>query len=380
MRYLTFYLLNFLGGILFYCLRLVRLLPPVVPFEKEKINKIVIFRPDMVGDVVLTTPLIKNTRENFPDAHITIVVSAITKDIVAGNPYLDEIIVTRGTGLNNLLKDFPLIKLLRKRKFDLALMPFPALSCNFFAFLTGATHRIGYGDRGSRFLLTKSLTLAGFEVGKKHIIDVALDLLRVLDCEIRSRDRFVSVYEDGEKKAQYFFLKNNLNPQDKVVIIHPGARKAYQLWPTAKFAELADKLIEELKVKIIMLAGPADGNLVNDTIKKMRNPAVIASGFELKDTVSLIKRGDLFIGHSTGTTHIADALGTLTVMLIAFFNSGDSPKIWGLSNPNNIMVSNDTGCCGCIPSDCRDYHCIRDISVEKVFTAAKEQIDKIRAK
>jgi len=373
---LAFILLNFFGALTFRGLRFLRLMPDPAPFAKEKIQKILILRPDMVGDVVLVTPLIKNTRENFPQAHIAVVVSGITKDIVSGNPYLNEVIAVSGVGMSNLIKDMPLIKAIRKRQFDLALVAFPAFSCNLFAFLTGVAHRVGYGDRGSRYLLTKPLVLAGFEKRKAHMIDLNLDTLRALGCTVSSRKEYVSVYPDSENNAARFFLDNGIKAGDKAVIMHPGARKTYQLWPVPKFAALADRLIDELKVKVILLKGPVDGDLVEKTIAGMRNKAIAASGFQLKDTISLIKRCDLFIGHSTGTTHIADALGVNTIMLIAFFGSCDSPAVWGTSGPNSVMVTNDTSCGGCIPSDCKDSYCIRGITVEDVFTAAKKQLEK----
>lgn len=378
LRRVVFQVLNFYGNILFDFLRRLKLFPSAPRFEKDKINRILILRPDMIGDVVMATPVIKTARENFPDAYIAMVVSEFTKDIIIKNPCLDEVITVKGVGFLNLMRDLATIRSIRNKHYDLAIILFPALSCNFFAFLTGIPHRIGYGDRGSEFLLTKSLTLGDYKQKKRHMIDINLDLLRAIGSTVGDRELCVSIHPDSQKRAESFFEDNKLNPSDIVVMLHPGSTRPYQRWPADKFALLADRLIVEFKVKIIFLSGPRDGKLVEEVMKRMQHTSVIASGLALKDVVSLIKRCDLFIGHSTGTTHIADAVGTLTIMIVSFLSSADSPTIWGPWDKRSILVSKDLGCLSCITADCEDYPCMVNISVQEVFEAVEKQLKNIK--
>lgn len=379
-RRVLFLSLNFYGCILFCFLRRIGLLAAPIAFDKEKIKKILIFRPDMIGDVVMATPVIKTARENFPDAHIAVVVSEFTKDIVTKNPYLDEVIVVKGVGFANLIWDLATIRSIKNKHYDLAIVLFSALSCNFFAFLAGVPHRIGYGDRGSEFLLTKSLMLGDYKQRNRHMVDINLDLLRAIGAEIGDRELHVSIHTDSEERARSFFEDNNLGCDDIVVMLHPGSTRPYQRWPVDKFASLADRLIDELEVKVIFLSGPKDGELVKDVIGRMQHPTIIAAGLALKDAISLIKRCDLFIGNSTGTTHIAEVVGALTVMIVGFLSSADSPLIWGPWLDTSIVVSKDLGCKDCVTADCREYPCMRDIPVEDVFKAAEVQIKKARCK
>src|SRR3989338_5470570 len=86
-------------------------------------KRILIVRTDRIGDVLLSTPVIKAMRDAFPQSYIAMMVSPAAKEILEGNPYLNEIIV-----LDKKLKDrgflgsLRFISLLRKKKFDLALM------------------------------------------------------------------------------------------------------------------------------------------------------------------------------------------------------------------------------------------------------------------
>lgn len=378
LRKITFFLMNFFGAILLFLLRLVRIIPFAQTFEKDKIRKILIVRPDMIGDVVLATPLIKACRDNFPDAHIAMVVSKLTKDLVMNNPYLNEVIVTKGIGIKNLIRDRDTIKSIREKRFDLAFVLFSAFSCNLFVFLTGATHRIGYGDRGSKFLLTKSLSRDAMQLDIVHNIDLNLNLLKAIGGEVESKQLYVSVYEESEARASNFFQEHGIGAGDMVVLIHPGSRKEYQRWPASSFSKLADRLIDELKVRIILLSGPLDGEVVKSVVGQMHNYPVVASGLSLRDVISLIKKCDLYIGHSTGTTHIADALGKTAIMIMGFLKSWDGPGAWGLTHHGSINVFKDIGCQYCVPSECRSYPCLSEIKVEEVFDTAKEQIEKIK--
>ncbi|MBM3247928.1 MAG: glycosyltransferase family 9 protein [Candidatus Omnitrophica bacterium] len=378
MRKIAFHVMNFFGAILFFLLRLVRIIPFPQNLEKDKIHKILIARPDMIGDVVLATPLIKACRDNFPDAHIAMLVSELTKDLVLKNPYLDEVIVTKGIGIKNLIRDRDTIKSIRKERFDLAFVLFSAFSCNLFVFLSGVTHRIGYGDRGSKFLLTKSLSRDDLQLDIVHNIDLNLNLLKAIGGKVESKQLYVSVYGESEARASSFFQEHGLGVSDMVVLIHPGSRKKYQRWPVSSFSKLADRLIDELKAKIILLSGPLDGEVVKSVVSQMRNYPVVASGLGLRDAISLIKKCDLYIGHSTGTTHIADALGKTAIMIMGFLKSWDGPGAWGLTHHGSINVFKDIGCPYCVPSECRNYPCLSEIKVEEVFDAAKQQIDKIK--
>ena len=378
LRKITFFLMNFFGAILFFLLRSVRIIPFVQAFEKDKIHKILIVRPDMIGDVVLATPLIKACRDNFPNAHIAILVSELTKDLVMKNPYLNKVIITKGIGIKNLIRDRDTINSIRKERFDLALVLFSAFSCNLLVFLTGATHRIGYGDRGSKFLLTKSLSRDDLQLDIVHNIDLNLNLLKAIGGKVETKQLYVSVYEESEAMASRFYKEHGLSESDRVVLIHPGSRKEYQRWPASSFANFTDRLIDELNVKIIFLSGPLDGEVVKSVIGQMHNHPVVASGLGLRDVISLIKKCDLYIGHSTGTTHIADALGKTAIMIMGFLKTCDGPGAWGLTHPGSINVFKDTGCPYCIPSECRDYRCLSDITVQEVFEAAKKQLEKIK--
>ncbi len=57
-------------------------------------------RTDRLGDVLLSTPVVKALRERFPQSFISMMVAPYTKDVLVGNPALDEVIVFDKDGKN----------------------------------------------------------------------------------------------------------------------------------------------------------------------------------------------------------------------------------------------------------------------------------------
>ena len=88
--------------------------------------RILLTRTDRIGDVVLSTPAIKAVRDKYPDAYIAFMTRPYAKDIVEGNPYLDEVIIYDKYGKHSsLLSTIKFALGLRKKKFDLAIILHP---------------------------------------------------------------------------------------------------------------------------------------------------------------------------------------------------------------------------------------------------------------
>ncbi|MBI2252349.1 MAG: glycosyltransferase family 9 protein [Armatimonadetes bacterium] len=101
----------------------------------KKINKILIIRIDQIGDLICSTPFIKVVRENFPESHISILVNSYTKEIVVGNPALDEILIF-DSFINSSKK-------IKTGKFDLVIVLSPVFKAYLLAYLSGAKIRTG---------------------------------------------------------------------------------------------------------------------------------------------------------------------------------------------------------------------------------------------
>ena len=85
---------------------------------------ILLVRPRLIGDVILTTPSIQALRRRFPDAKLLYLVEALAAPIVANNPHINETFVIRHRrGWRRWLEDLRLARELRSRHIDVALLP-----------------------------------------------------------------------------------------------------------------------------------------------------------------------------------------------------------------------------------------------------------------
>ncbi|MEK7306323.1 MAG: glycosyltransferase family 9 protein, partial [Nitrospirota bacterium] len=107
--------------------------------DKRRHKKILIIKPSSLGDIVHSLPTLKAVRQLFPKAFISWLVKEEWVGILAGNPYLDEILSFPFT-----LKGMPqIIGSVRKRRFDLVLDLQGLLRSSVISFLSGASIRIG---------------------------------------------------------------------------------------------------------------------------------------------------------------------------------------------------------------------------------------------
>ena len=121
-----------------------------MPITLPETPRILVTRTDRIGDLVLTTPLFKALREKFPKAHIVALVFLEHREIVEGNPFLDEVILYDKKGTErSLFGQFRFSQRLRKRKFDLVIHAHGTNRMHLAGWLAGIPVRIGYTRRAS---------------------------------------------------------------------------------------------------------------------------------------------------------------------------------------------------------------------------------------
>ncbi|MFH1853920.1 MAG: glycosyltransferase family 9 protein, partial [Candidatus Omnitrophota bacterium] len=109
----------------------------------KNIKRILIIRTDRIGDVVLSTPVITAVRAAFPEAYIAMMVSPQTKEIVSGNPYLNEVIVyDKKVKQRGFLKTLVFSNWLKAKKFDIAVILHSTVRVNIICFLAGIPERV----------------------------------------------------------------------------------------------------------------------------------------------------------------------------------------------------------------------------------------------
>jgi len=337
----------------------------------QNYKKILLMRLDRVGDVVLSTPAIKATRDAYPDSYIVFMVRPHAYDIIRGNPYVDEVIACdKEKGVRGFFGIWRLAMRVRRYAFDLAVVLHPTTRSHLIVFLSGIAERIGY-DKKAGWLLTRQVPHTK-QFGLRHERDYALDLLRYARIEAKECLLHVPIHHEREVTVDAFFRRNNIAHGERVIVIHPGASCPSKRWPPERFAQVADACAEKYRARIVIIAGPEDTSCGRKVALLMQRDHVDLSGMTvIGDLASIFKRAQLFISNDSGPVHIASAVGVPVISIFGRSDRGLSPARWGPTGERDIALHKDVGCDVCLAHNCaRGFECLRAITVDDVLAAA----------
>lgn len=285
-------------------------------------RRILLIRTDRIGDLISVTPAITVLRKNFPRAYIAVLVSDYAKDVVAGNPLIDEVIIKKPF--------FTTLKEIKSKNFDTAIIFFLDAYAAFVTFMARIPKRIAPVSKiwaalaNIRIKQNRSQSV-------KHETDYNLDLLKPLSVFFFPVKTQIYVNKKDSAKAQKY-LKDvfSVAEKDALVMIHPGSRGSAKDWPAQNFALLTQYITKKHpELKVMLTGGAQEQQMLAKTAAAITPaPLVLKDALELKDFIALINECDIFISNSTGPLHIAAALGKKTLSFFPPLKPA-TPVRWG---------------------------------------------------
>lgn len=330
------------------------------------IRKILVIKLRAIGDVLLSTAVLKNLRAAFPNAKIEFLTENPSREIIEGNPYLDSTIIFDNKNQSGLW----LIYNVRQQKYDLVIDLFGNPRSAIVTLFSGARYRLGYRFKWRRYCYNIIVEPRGGEV---HNLEFNLDALRALG--ITSIDSSIDfpLDADAEEFAEKFFQKEMLDERF-VVALNPGGGWYTKRWLPSKYAQLADLLIRDYGVHILILWGPGEEVTARHIQSQMMSKAVLIPPSTLKQLGAILKRCSALVTNDSGPMHIAAAMGT---PVLAIFGP-THPKLQGPVGNKHLIVRNENlACLGCNLTSCPIAHpCMEELSVPIVFETFKQLVEK----
>ena len=315
------------------------------------IRKILLCRPDRLGDVVLTLPAAAALRERFPDAEITFLCSEKVAPVLEGHGSLDRVIkIRQGTS------SVDLARALKKERFDASLHFFVEPVTALAAFRAGIPRRVGPFSKVWSLFLNERLRQSRSKC-RKNEADYNLDIAAPLGAAADPRPAGLYLTREEKERARLFLDERGLR-RKPAICIHPGGALRAKRWPVEKFALLAGRL-SRAGAGVVVTAGPDDGDVLNGF---SGNGCAVWSGNDLRFLMSLINECGYFVSNSTGPLHVASGLG---VPSCSFFWSRKacSSVRWGPYPPSAKNIIFET-------SDEK----FSDITADSAFDALSEKI------
>ena len=279
---------------------------------KRAIRRFLVFRNGSIGNTLVAVPALRALRMSEPNAFIGAVVDSLGHNLLRYCPYIDHFFIYEKRGLHHrsLRTNVRFIQSLRSFGFTHSLHFKRFWRNGFLSWATGIPQRIGFRTEGKAPFLTKTTSY----IEGKNIIDLNLDLVRMLGVD--SQDLWLELWfsEKEKQTVEYFFQESAIQHDDIKIGIHVGGASE-RGWPIERYAAVSDLLRYSLSAQPIFLYPPPDRNIVDNVIRIMKGQAFIEPPhFTILDRAELIRRCDLFIGNDSGPSHIADAVNTPAVI------------------------------------------------------------------
>lgn len=322
--------------------------------------RILLLRPDHLGDLILMTPTLQAMRTQAPNAHITMMVGPWSSEAVARHPAIDRLLTCPFPGFQRAAQKplapyvllFRTAQQLQRGNYDLAINLRPDFWWGAaLLYLARIPRRIGYAIAPGTPFLTQALPFQTPE-------HATMSALRLISAGVQSLgyqpleepytpERYPLQFEPTMQEQQWVNERlqvADIAPESSLVVIHAGTGAAVKLWRTEAWAICATTLsttqIFPTPVRIILTGSPSERPMLEEIAKKMtmaQLPLIITDA-TVGQLGALLKRVQLVLGVDNGPLHLAVAQDTPTAQI---FGPTDVRIFgpWGKSERHAVIAS-----------------------------------------
>ncbi len=330
--------------------------------KNTEVKNILIRATNWIGDSIMSLPALEEIKENFPNAHICVLSKKWVADIFRLHPAVDELIIYR-----NFLEA---VRILKKKRFDMAILFQNAFKAALLAFLSGIKIRVGLDTDGRRFLLTHPVKKIGFV----HHVDQYLNILKGIGIEPKRRHPKLYLKEEDLRIADEIIKREGLEGRF-IIGISPGASYgSAKRWPPDYFSKIVERATKALKAAVFIFGTEAEAEISRKILRNTEGKVLDFCGkTDLRKTIALIKRCNMFVSNDSGLMHVSASLGVPTV---GIFGSTD-PERTGPKGEKVKIVKKEIPCSPCFKRECPfgRPRCLYLISPEEVWKAMEELLD-----
>jgi heptosyltransferase-2 len=357
-------------------------------------RRILVRGVNWLGDAIMSTPALQRLREQFPEAHITLLCPAKLSDLWHYHPALSKVISFGPTD-----SVFTTAEQLRKGCFDLALIlpnsPRSALEC----YLARIPHRIGHARGWRNYFLTRTIPS---RPGSVPMRKRSTNEIKKLTANWDGRPKPAEIPATAHQMHEYLHLVNALGASEEplpphlaiteqemvnirvkfklpdldlpIFGINPGAEYGpAKRWPADKFAAVIRRLQEQTHGVWLLFGGPNDQALtrqITDAVGVSAQPIHdLAGQTTLRELMALLKICRVVLTNDTGPMHVAAAVGTPVVVPFGSTSPELTGPVESIHSRHQLLKSN-VPCSPCFLRECPiDFRCMNGLSVERISAA-----------
>jgi heptosyltransferase-2 len=341
---------------------------------------VIVFCPNWVGDVVMSTPVFSCLRQNYSQATFICVIRKYVRGVIEDSPWFDNIIDYNDKSVKGFFK---IVKTIRNLNPDIVILLRNSFRSACIARLGGAKHIYGYKRDGRSLLLTDGPEPLRGKHGFKPVpmANYYMELCRFLKLKIPEDTRPVLYISDQiTEKGSSLLEHYGIGSGDMVIGINPGAKfGTSKCWPPEYFAKLAELFEKQWNCKILLFVGPGEEEIASSIVENSR-ARIINTGPDNIDLALLkyfVKRCNLLITNDTGTRQYAVAFDIPVVVIM-----GPTDAEYTAANlEKTLVLQKELDCSPCHKKKCPHGHhdCMKTITPEDVFRGSITLMEKMRA-
>jgi heptosyltransferase-2 len=332
-------------------------------FNSLDIGRLLVRMPNWIGDAVMATPALMSLRAALPEAEIVVLAPDPVAPLFESHPGCDRVLRPgkEGGRLSRLLQT---AALLRREKFDAAVLLQNAIEAALVSRLAGIRCRAGYRTDGRSLLLSHGVAI-GAAHKRLHHTDYYQLMLADLGLPLApTKLTLACTWAEQEQAAA------TLGPGSWVAVNPGAAYGSAKRWYPDRFAAVADQLVAEFDISVVLTGGPGESEIGRDIAAAMKTaPRNLIGKTSVRELMAILQHCHLVVTNDSGPMHVAAAFGT---PIVAVFGPTDHTTTSPRSDQVRI-VRKDVDCAPCLLRQCpTDHRCMTSVTVADVVSAARE--------
>jgi lipopolysaccharide heptosyltransferase II len=353
---------------------------PPTAARVEAAPRVLLIRPDHIGDLLFATPAIHALRSSLGNAQITCLVGPWAAEILATNRHLDEVMTCPFPGFarrpkRHLLEPYSVLwacaRDLRIKSYDVAVvLRFDHWWGAMLAYYAGIPRRVGYAMPSVAPFLTEGLPYSS----GKHEVEQNMGLVAAVANKDLGHPGPLEFAPGEQALRSAADLLAPLDPRRPYLCLHPGAGAPVKLWRPEAFAQVGDTLARSYGLQVVITGSAREKALAQSIAGRMETKTLVVVGqTDVEELAAILGKSRLVIGVDSGPLHLAVSQGAPTIHL---FGPVDHRTFgpWGDPQKHIVLVAKRE-CIPCNrldygPDELDDHPCVRSISVAQVLEAA----------
>ena len=265
-------------------------------------ERILVIQLRQLGDILLTTPLLRAIKIERPKARLTFLSHAMGHLIVEQSPFVDEHFSYSDQSTKR--EEWKLAKTLRERRFDLVFDFMNNPRSAFYTLFSGGKRR--YAFRSARRPAYTDVIAKPTE--PEYIVREKFRLLRAAGFT-PTDERLVLPWNESHTRPVMKLYGTDAAYRNATlrIVLSPTHRRDVRQWPLDRYARLADRMVGEWGAYVQWLHGPGEEGVIDEVMRLCSSATHKAPPTTFREMAALIGNADLFVGNSNGPSHVAVA-------------------------------------------------------------------------